>query len=637
MDFCINFNKIKATSLDYLTSNSVEVYTANFSFDETWDGFARTAVFKSPLYSIEMPLIDNSCIVPWEVLIIPGLLRVGVYGILEDKKLPTGFCEAGVIHQGADEGDPSRDPTPDRWQQILDLIDTKGDRLTFDNDILSLLSEDKVISSVVLDGITSKSIELRKSDNAIQWRYVGDPDWIDLVYLSEITGPQGIQGPIGPEGPQGEIGPMGPEGPTGPKGDTGEQGPIGPQGPQGDPGLVPDNYVTTDTEQNVTGKKVFNNIDSGRYGLPQNNQVFIEFGNPGLDEAVLDSDLLYNKYNLYDPTAVKIYASNDDSVTWSSLDGWIEVTDNNSTDYGLTRIRRTLGGTRSNAGVRFNLETYKYWMMEFSATHYFWISELMMTGTNTGNRTSFCGGTISLGQNNIGTSICSDWTFISNLNEFVLRISHNLCRMNPTIDETRSYRQIARYCFRMDRLGSGQPLLQIWKLKEFGGYPTSTIVNNVPRLQLTYDELGNIYSSKGTIKYDTGIVPSAGADLTTVNWVDGRIQYFKPYSYLSVLTGISNTNFGNIMYSADIQLSNDALVPNGIYQVYLVVHTSVSENASIYLFRKTGTVINVITISTSSGDLTPIASLSDSKAVFNLPNYTTETGYNVSCFVQFIT
>lgn len=80
------------------------------------------------------------------------------------------------------------------------------------------------------------------------------------------TGPAGERGPIGPigpEGPEGPQGPIGPQGNKGDKGDTGEQGPIGPQGPvgpqgpKGDPGEAPKNVVTTDTEQTITGKKVF--------------------------------------------------------------------------------------------------------------------------------------------------------------------------------------------------------------------------------------------------------------------------------------------------------------------------------------------------------------------------------------------
>ena len=76
-------------------------------------------------------------------------------------------------------------------------------------------------------GKDGREIELQKSSTAIQWRYVGDESWTDLVQLSEITGPAG---------PQGE---------QGPKGETGSQGQTGPQGPKGDPGATPNIQIGT--------------------------------------------------------------------------------------------------------------------------------------------------------------------------------------------------------------------------------------------------------------------------------------------------------------------------------------------------------------------------------------------------------
>lgn len=42
-----------------------------------------------------------------------------------------------------------------------------------------------------LDGGVSKDIELRKSDGYIQWKYVGDTVWNNLVALSDLQGPGG--------------------------------------------------------------------------------------------------------------------------------------------------------------------------------------------------------------------------------------------------------------------------------------------------------------------------------------------------------------------------------------------------------------------------------------------------------------
>jgi len=62
------------------------------------------------------------------------------------------------------------------------------------------------------DGVDGRTPELRNSGTAIQWRYVGDPTWIDLVSLSAITGPQGVQGIQGQQGIQGIQGLTGQDG-----------------------------------------------------------------------------------------------------------------------------------------------------------------------------------------------------------------------------------------------------------------------------------------------------------------------------------------------------------------------------------------------------------------------------------------
>jgi hypothetical protein len=62
------------------------------------------------------------------------------------------------------------------------------------------------------DGVDGKTPELRNNGTYIQWRYVGDVAWIDLVALSTITGPQGIQGVQGTQGIQGVQGTAGTNG-----------------------------------------------------------------------------------------------------------------------------------------------------------------------------------------------------------------------------------------------------------------------------------------------------------------------------------------------------------------------------------------------------------------------------------------
>lgn len=149
---------------------------------------------------------------------------------------------------------------PTTWEAVMEAINQiasgKADSIEYKDNILKLMSGEKELSRVIIvassgPGSDAREIELQKSATTIQWRYVGDDTWNDLVALAEITGARGEQGIPGPKGDpgatgekgeqgiQGPAGPTGPQGEPGPKGEQGEQGipgPQGPAGPQGEPG-----------------------------------------------------------------------------------------------------------------------------------------------------------------------------------------------------------------------------------------------------------------------------------------------------------------------------------------------------------------------------------------------------------------
>lgn len=55
-------------------------------------------------------------------------------------------------------------------------------------------------------GADGREVELRTTETHIQWRYVGDTEWKDLIALSEITGPKGDKGDKGDKGNSPYIG-----------------------------------------------------------------------------------------------------------------------------------------------------------------------------------------------------------------------------------------------------------------------------------------------------------------------------------------------------------------------------------------------------------------------------------------------
>lgn len=66
--------------------------------------------------------------------------------------------------------------------------------------------EDYLLSLKGTTGDNGRDIELQKSASHVQWRLVGDPDWIDLVPLIDIKGDIGATGATGPVGPTGATG-----------------------------------------------------------------------------------------------------------------------------------------------------------------------------------------------------------------------------------------------------------------------------------------------------------------------------------------------------------------------------------------------------------------------------------------------
>ena len=206
---------IAFTERETLVSGTVNKYRAEFVFDDSWDGYTKTAVFRADSFgrvtSREVLLAGDACQVPHECLIAGALLRVGVYGISGDITTPTIYTQEPIgIARGAEPAESTQDPTPGVYQQIINIIEAGA--------------------------ITGPAgPQGPKGDT-------GEPGPQGPKGDTGAAGPQGATGLQGPAGERGEVGPQGPkgdtgaQGPQGPKGDRGEQGIQGPQGPKGDTG-----------------------------------------------------------------------------------------------------------------------------------------------------------------------------------------------------------------------------------------------------------------------------------------------------------------------------------------------------------------------------------------------------------------
>lgn len=209
---------IAFTERETLVSGTINKYRAEFEFDDSWDGYTKTAVFRADSFghitSREVLLAGDACQVPHECLIAGALLRVGVYGISGDITTPTIYTQEPIgVARGAEPAESTQDPTPGVYQQIINIIEAGA-----------------------ITGPAGPQGPKGDTGEPGPQGPKGDTGAAGPQGATGLQGPAGERGEVGPQGPKGDTGAQGPQGIQGAKGDPGVRGETGPRGPQGEQG-----------------------------------------------------------------------------------------------------------------------------------------------------------------------------------------------------------------------------------------------------------------------------------------------------------------------------------------------------------------------------------------------------------------
>lgn len=97
---------------------------AVFNFKTSdWKNTTKTAVFENTKSKVirDIILTNDKCLVPWEVLADKGTIKVSVYGVTLDGKITTDVAEF-ALNNTLYGGSAASEPTPDVYQQIIDMI-----------------------------------------------------------------------------------------------------------------------------------------------------------------------------------------------------------------------------------------------------------------------------------------------------------------------------------------------------------------------------------------------------------------------------------------------------------------------------------------------------------------------------------
>lgn len=210
----ITGQKIEAY-FDTVASESKNYLKVNFSFSDDWDGYAKTAVFKSAdeTQSIGVVLENDECTVPYEIIYESGF-SLSVYGIKGDSRITTTESFIWVQKSGFTEN--STEPAS--------LSQTEYEQ------IVSIMQENKEISE-----------NLRK--DAEEGKFKGE------------------------KGDKGDTGAQGIQGIKGDKGDTGDKGDKGDKGERGEKGEKGDAFVYTDFTSEQLAQLKGEKGDKGEQGI----------------------------------------------------------------------------------------------------------------------------------------------------------------------------------------------------------------------------------------------------------------------------------------------------------------------------------------------------------------------------------
>ena len=116
VNFNINAGKIGADT-SVITADSAEFVTASFSFDDSWNGLYKTAVFRFGEKVYHVVLENDTCKFPQEVL-LNGMCYVSVFGVLNTTRATTAEVGIEVEKSGFVKVEPAAQ-TPDPYNYFL--------------------------------------------------------------------------------------------------------------------------------------------------------------------------------------------------------------------------------------------------------------------------------------------------------------------------------------------------------------------------------------------------------------------------------------------------------------------------------------------------------------------------------------
>ena len=129
MNIQVGTHTITITQDNNINAGEYNVTTCEFEFTDEYEGLTKQAVFSTCTDTYKVPILNNQCIIPSEVLETNGSVLLGVYGYeSQDDELVLRYSpkpQYFVVSNGSyKEGNDPDLPKPSEWEQVLEQVNT---------------------------------------------------------------------------------------------------------------------------------------------------------------------------------------------------------------------------------------------------------------------------------------------------------------------------------------------------------------------------------------------------------------------------------------------------------------------------------------------------------------------------------
>lgn len=130
MKLLVGINKITIDEKSKLNAGEYNIHEVEFEFDEVYNGLITKAVFEGNGHSYLIDIVNNKCIIPYEVLSEKGDITIGAYGYnIDGNDLVLRYSPSPIytyVDLGSyrDSYDNYQQPTADIIEQLTNRIET---------------------------------------------------------------------------------------------------------------------------------------------------------------------------------------------------------------------------------------------------------------------------------------------------------------------------------------------------------------------------------------------------------------------------------------------------------------------------------------------------------------------------------